>query len=316
MPMLNRLLIVAVSLLVSQWPQLAIAEQECQQIAEVTEIAPGVFVRAGRSGSIFEDKDIANIGFILGKRCVAVIDTGGSEEEGRALSCAIKQKTSVPVCYVVNTHVHPDHILGNHAFKRPETRFIGHTNLPRAMSLLGSTYLQRASKGPGYSLSPDHIVLPEEQVQQQQQLDLDLGGRVLQLTAQPQAHTDNDLTIFDTKTQTLWLADLLFSKHIPVIGGSGSLNAWLKLIEKLQKQPAARVVPGHGPASMPWPEAANDEIRYLSRLRDDTRSWLQQNGELPEAFENVGYAEKGKWEQFNEFHKRNISTAYTELEWE
>lgn len=312
--MLNRLTTITLTLLVSNWPQLVAAKQECQQTVEMTEIAPGVFVRAGHRGTIFEDRDIANIGFIVGKRCVAVIDTGGSQQEGEALLRVIKQKTSTPVCYVINTHVHPDHILGNLAFKDPDTRFIGHRNLRRAMSLLGPTYLQRASNKQDGGLSPDHLVMPEEQVQQL--LELDLGGRVLQLTAQPQAHTDNDLTIFDTKTQTLWLADLLFSKHIPVIGGSGSLNAWLKLIEKLQKQPAARVVPGHGPASMPWPEAANDEIRYLSRLRDDTRSWLQQNGELPEAMENVGYAEKAKWEQFSEFHKRNISAAYTELEWE
>jgi len=310
----NRVVTIALVLLVSQWPPLAVAGLACHKIAEVTEIAPGVFVRAGHSGTIFKDGDIANIGFIVGKRCVAVIDTGGSQQEGEALKCAIKQKTSTPVCYVINTHVHPDHILGNLAFKCPDTRFIGHHNLRRAMSLLGPTYLRRASNKQGENLSPDHIVLPEEQVQQQ--LELDLGGRVLQLTAQPQAHTDNDLTIFDVETRTLWLADLLFSRHIPVIGGSGSLGAWLKLIEKLQKQPAARVVPGHGPASMPWPEAANDEIRYLSRLRDDTRTWLQQNGELPEALENVGYAEQEKWEQFSEFHKRNISTAYTELEWE
>lgn len=314
MNMLNRLVSIALTLLVSSWPQLVAANQACQQAAEVVEIAPGVFVRAGHSGTIFEDRDIANIGFVVGKRCVAVIDTGGSQQEGEALLRAVKRKTSTPVCYVINTHVHPDHILGNLAFKSPDTRFIGHHNLRRAMSLLGPTYLRRASNKQDGSLSPDLIVSPEEQVQKQ--LELDLGGRVLQLTSQPQAHTDNDLTVFDVETRTLWLADLLFSKHIPVIGGSGSLNAWLKLVKKLQKQPAERAVPGHGPASLPWPEAANDEIRYLSRLRDDTRVWLQQNGELPEALENIGYAEKGKWEQFSEFHKRNVSTAYTELEWE
>ena len=290
------------------------AEEPRLQAADVQEIAQGIYVRAGQSGTIFQDRDIANIGFIVGKQCVAVIDTGGSLEEGKALRLAIKKQTSLPVCYVINTHVHPDHILGNHAFINPETRFIGHSNLARAMQLLGPTYLQRASVSMTTTLPPGHIVLPDETVKQD--LRIDLGGRNLLLQARPQAHTDNDLTVFDEKTRTRWLGDLLFADHIPVIGGSGSLRGWLKLLEGLQKEPAALVVPGHGPVSMSWPDAAVNEIRYLKSLRDETRLWLQQDGELPEALENIGNTEKEKWQQFNEFHKRNISTAYTELEWE
>jgi len=290
------------------------AGETTPQAADVKEIAPGIYVRAGRSGTIFQDRDIANIGFIVGTQCVAVIDTGGSLEEGKSLLQAVKKLTSLPVCYVINTHVHPDHILGNYAFMASGVRFIGHANLARAMRLLGPTYLQRASVGKAVPLPASQIVLPDEGVKQD--LRIDLGGRHLLLQAQPQAHTDNDLTIYDEKTQTWWLGDLLFAEHIPVIGGSGSLLGWLKLLEALQQKPAASVVPGHGPVSMDWPDAAAAETRYLKSLRDETRVWLQQDGELPEALDSVGYGEKDKWEQFNAFHKRNISTAYTELEWE
>ena len=51
-------------------------------------------------------------------------------------------------------------------------------------------------------------------------LDLDLGGRHLMLRALGPAHTDNDLTIMDDKTRTLWLSDLLFVDRLPVVDGS------------------------------------------------------------------------------------------------
>src|SRR5690606_33874598 len=75
------------------------------------EVAAGIFVHQG----VHEDATpaihgaIANVGFIVGAKCVAVIDTGGSYAQGRALRTAISRHTSLPVCYVINTHVHPDH---------------------------------------------------------------------------------------------------------------------------------------------------------------------------------------------------------------
>src|SRR5580692_10771662 len=59
------------------------------------EIAPGVFVHPGKALALDAPghDDIANIGFVVGARCVAVIDTGGSVRIGRALQAALRGKT-------------------------------------------------------------------------------------------------------------------------------------------------------------------------------------------------------------------------------
>ncbi len=289
------------------------AEQnDCDKIAKVVEIDKGIYVRPGQHAMAFEQNNIANIGFIIGEKCVAVIDTGGSYTEGKEFACAIKKVTEKPICYVINTHVHPDHMLGNLAFKDTKTEFVGHHKLPRAMAILGPTYLQRASEHSGQNLSEDHIVLPTTTVKDT--LQLDLGGRILLVTAHPTAHTETDLSIYDQATNTLWLADLLFMEHIPVI--AGSLSGWLNLIEMLKTSPAECVVPGHGPTKAPWPESASNLRRYLSNLQVETREWIAEGGDIQGAQKNIGLSEAEHWQLFQNHHKRNVISAFTEIEWE
>ena len=145
-------------------------------------------------------------------------------------------------------------------------------------------------------------------------LELDLGGRRLVVWAHGPAHTDTDLTIFDEKTSTFWLADLLFVDRIPVI--DGSIVGWLDELRKVTAIPAARAVPGHGPISVPWPQAAAPERRYLETVLRDTRAAIKAGIDIADAYRHVAQSERPHWLLFDDYHARNVTASYKELEWE
>ncbi len=283
-------------------------------VLSVTEVAPGVFVHSGVA-ELPDKKNhgaIANIGFIVGNRCIAVIDSGGNPEQGLALKNAIKHITHKPICYVINTHVHPDHIYGNLAFKEPGVKFIGHEKLARAMSVRGAYYLDKSADQLGVSLTAENIIPPDIEVKNQ--LDIDLGGRILKLTAHRAAHTDNDLTVYDPQTETLWMADLLFTEHLPVL--DGSLKGWLAELEVIEHNDYKRVIPGHGAVVKDWPESLQPEKAYLQQLQTEIRAMIKQGKHLEDAVETVGYSAKAHWQLFDQFHRKNVTAAFAELEWE
>lgn len=281
----------------------------------VEEVAPGVFVYQApyRLAAPANGGAVGNIGFVVGAEAVAVIDTGGSRAAGERLAAAVRAKTDLPVRWVINTHFHPDHVLGNVAFRQPGTRFLGHENLKAALASRAHVYLDANRRLVGeQDFSGTEIVLPDEGVSGTRRIDL--GGRVLVLEAQPTAHTNADLTVFDEATRTWWLGDILFVRHLPAV--DGSLNGWLALIERLKSRSVDRVVPGHGPASLSWPEAIAPQERYLERLRADLRRMIAAGRPISAAAAEAGLSERDAWALFEDFNGRNATAAFKELEWE
>lgn len=280
----------------------------------VLEIAPGVFVHQGVHEAFGEGYhgDIANIGFIIGEESVAVIDSGGSYRIGMALRAAIRDRTQKPIRYVINTHVHSDHIFGNAAFEQDGAEFIGHVQLPRAMRLRSDAYEANLRSMLGAAAEGSRVILPSQTVVTERTLDL--GNRRLLLKAWPAAHTDHDLTVMDERTGSWWLGDLLFVDRAPSI--DGDVSGWLAVIDALSVASAERVIPGHGPVITDKNPLLAKQRRYLQTLLRDLRQSIADGRPMQEAIDTAARSERDAWLLFDVTNRRNAAMLYPILEWE
>jgi len=277
------------------------------------EVAAGIYVRRGVDEDVTarNEDGIANIGFVVGRDSVAVIDPGGSLIDGQRLRATIRQTTRLPIRHVVMSHVHPDHIFGAAAFGEDKPQFVGHARLPRALALRGEYYRKRLEDVLGKDRAGS-VVTPTMLVQDH--LEIDLGGRALALTAHGIAHTDCDLSVMDRTTGTLLPADLLFVRRVPAL--DGSLKGWLKELGALKGVQAQRAVPGHGPTSVDWPAGVQDLERYLSTLLRETQEAITKGMDLDAAVKTVAQGERSRWKLFDDYNGHNITQAFKELEWD
>lgn len=280
--------------------------------ALTVEVGPGIHVRRGliEDASAANHDGIANLSFVVGRDAVAVIDPGGSLYDGMRLRLAIREVTHLPIRYVVLSHIHPDHIFGAAAFKE-DAVFVGHASLPEQLVSRGEFYRRGLEKilGDGRVENP---VTPTLLVRDH--AELDLGGRILSLTAHKPAHTVCDLSVVDQQSGILLSGDLLFVDRIPVL--DGDLQGWLSELATLRASGVRKAVPGHGPPLVPWPAAEAAQAKYLRVLLDETRAAIAKRTSIEDAATTVAQSERGNWQLFDDYNGRNVIEAYRRLEWE
>ena len=279
------------------------------------EVADGVFVHLGAIAEPDRENrgDVANLGFVVGESSVAMIDAGSARWIAEGAWRAIRARTGLPVEHLILTHMHPDHALGAPLFKEAGAEIVGHAALNRALADRAANYAESFARliGPESFLGSGAVAATSEVADT---LEIDLGGRVLELSAWGPAHTRTDVTVLDRKTGVLFAGDLVFDDHVPAL--DGSLPGWLTALERLGEPRPSAVVPGHGGPVLAWPEGLGPMRRYLGVLLADVRAAIAEGARIGEAAATVAASEADRWSLFEAYNPRNATQAFTELEWE
>jgi cyclase len=117
---------------------------------EVVNLAEGVYatVRKEPPGLTVN----ANSVFIINDTDVVVVDTTLTPGTAKELLAALHKLTNKPVRYVINTHWHDDHIMGNQVFRDafPAVEFIAHANTRDYLPGTGLNNRKQAMSEQGY----------------------------------------------------------------------------------------------------------------------------------------------------------------------
>jgi glyoxylase-like metal-dependent hydrolase (beta-lactamase superfamily II) len=205
------------------------------------EIADRVFVKRYE----FYDQ---NIGVVLGDEAALVIDTRVSQRQAAETIADIREVTPLPVRVVVNTHGHSDHAFGNRAFRPAE--IWGHERCVTMIETTGDR--QRAAVAAAIpELAPElaEVVLdpPDRTFVDTATVEVEPGGRSVELVYLGRGHTDNDIVVRLTDANVVFAGDLLEAGATPFFGDGFPLD-WPVTVERLVELATddVVVVPGHG----------------------------------------------------------------------
>ncbi|MGA1939656.1 quinoprotein relay system zinc metallohydrolase 1 [Arcobacter sp. YIC-310] len=250
--------------------------------------------------------DIANSAFIITKNSVILIDTGSSVEYGQQLKKAIKKITNKPIKYIINTHHHPDHFLGNYAFKDVKIYATKHTKddiknngelyISNMVNLIGKIAYTTKIKIPNTLLEKKELVLDGYKL------------KVLYLNG----HTKSDIVIYDEKTKILYTSDLVFNNRA-LATPHANLQDWIKALEKLKTIDFKVLVAGHGKASYNK-KVLDENIFYLQYLDTTLKNAVKQGFDTFEILEQEHPKEVQNYSMFKEEFERSIINLYPKYE--
>lgn len=224
---------------------------------EAVPVADGVWLVRGADEAIAfaNGGAIANAVLIATDAGTVLVDPGPSLAHGKALAALSRKLTGSDVARVYVTHLHPDHSFGAAAFA------------PGIVHALPATRDDLARDGAGFSDAMYRMLadwmtgtVVVEPVGDAADGDVVFGGRTLRLFAFD-GHSNGDLAILDTATETLVTGDLVFHDRAPATPHA-DIARWLSALDRLDTIGRKALVPGHGP-----PDADGNAIAQ-------TRDWL------------------------------------------
>lgn len=218
--------------------------------------------------------NIVNTAFIVTDNGVVVIDTGSTRRYGEQMREAISRLTSKPITHVFNTHDHPDHFLGNQAFKDVPIYALPET-------IAGEQAMGNAFADNVYRMTGDWAEgtepFPARRAVKPGHLKID--GHDLEIFAWS-GHTAGDMAIFDHTTGVLFAADLVFYNRAATTPHAVLAN-WFASLDKIQQLPFQVMLPGHGLPVMDA-RAIEQTRNYLHWLDRTLREAAQNGAEMTE----------------------------------
>jgi glyoxylase-like metal-dependent hydrolase (beta-lactamase superfamily II) len=273
-------------------------------------ITESVYCFFGKLESISKQNagNIVNTCFVQTKEGFVVIDSGPTYAYAAQAYEQMQNIVKLPVKYVINTHDHDDHWLGNSFYKSKGALLIGPRTYEqnvvagmetRMQKVLGNTLFDKTKM-----VTLDTIV--------DEKLTFSLGDEVFEIKKLVNiAHTKGDLVVSLSQKRTLFVGDLLFNGRLTSLR-DGSILGSLEALEKIDAYHATYVIGGHGYKTNA--NATKSFKNYLLEVKNEVEKALDDDVGMENITKKVTMPAYKKMKLYDVLHARNVLDAYKELE--
>ena len=219
-----------------------------------------------------------NVGVFAGPDGVLLVDSLFAPLAER-LVAAVRRVSSGEIRFLINTHVHLDHIGGNEPLAGRDVLIFAHDNV-RVRALERLRFPRR-----GGNFAPQPPAGARPVVTYNDAASFHFNGEEVRAFLAPAAHTDGDTFVRFPDSDVLHLGDVFRTTSYPIVdvynGGtvSGTIEALEKAIE--MAGPRTRVIPGHG-LQVVGRDALVEFLDMTVDIRDQVRTMISEGRTLEE----------------------------------
>ena len=200
---------------------------------------------------------VPNVGIVVGRNATLVIDTGLGPRNGQTVLREVEKLTKTSQIYIVGTHFHSEHILGESAFP-PTAKVIRARAQQQDIDQFG-VQPNFATRSPAMAelMKDSEFRRADDFFDSEKTIDLgDVRTRLMWFGG---THTNGDTLIFIEGDNVLFAGDVIMNRRFLGFNSqSSSVRAWLNSLDKVEPLHPTVIVPSHG-------EMGNDSLIELNR---------------------------------------------------
>jgi len=228
---------------------------------------------------------VPNIGIVVGRDSVLVIDCGLNPDSGARVLDAARKLAPGRKLILTTTHAHPEHVFGAAPFKG-QAEYVLNSAQNDYLIKMGST-LRDMFKGFGPDVArmlASAEIVPATRTYDGDTSTIDLGGRTVQLRNWGTAHSPGDQTIYLPEERVLFSGDMVEERMFPIVplfppqipASAINTQRWTEALSEMERLNPAIIVPGHG--NLGGVELARTVIDYFQDVQGRVAEGLKLKG--------------------------------------
>jgi cyclase len=212
----------------------------------------------------------SNSHFVVTDGGVLLVDTGSSEVIGNGILRAIKSVTDQPVRWVVNSHSHADHWLGNAVFRDVGASIISTGSALVTMKEDSLGVVEAFAKMSEGATGESRLAFPDQLLLQTKKRNL--GGLDVEFLLSNDAHSPGDILVWLPNQKIIIGGDVLSSEWMPILTHHGSIPNLMETLRIVGELNPAVVLPGHGQPTTVL--SVNRDLEFLANVMRMVREGL------------------------------------------